>query len=239
MAKRYYREAAEQEYARAYKRGRKLLRYSDDPAPAVVEFAGSRYFRKVQWVADFACGEGIDAVFMAERGKKVVGFDIVPAAVRKARAHAYRAEQKAAWLVGDTVDSPLKSDCFQLVLAISCFGRLLEDAHRNGFLRETFRVLKPGGFLLFSDGVLLEEVRESFPDVMKELAQKRPADLEEWLQEEAEGRYEPPSQRYETRAGYERMLERTGYRIIHSHLDVSAHAWGIVLWARKPIDALK
>ena len=55
MPKPYYREAAEREYARAYGRGRKLLRYSDDPAPAVVEFASSRYFRRVKRVADFAC----------------------------------------------------------------------------------------------------------------------------------------------------------------------------------------
>jgi SAM-dependent methyltransferase len=233
MPKRYYRELAEAEYARAYGRGRRLLRYSDRPAAGVAEFAASRYFVKGGRAADFACGEGVDARYLGGLGCKVVGFDIASAAVQKAR-ELTPGEAAAAWAVGDAVECPLLSETFDLVLAVSCFGRLLEDRHRTGFLKETFRVLKRGGYLLFGDGVLLEEVRLTFPDVLEELELKRGDDLKEWLREEASGVYDVPSQRYETRRGYENLLGDIGYRIVHSHLDVSAHRWGIVLWARKP-----
>jgi hypothetical protein len=127
--------------------------------------------------------------------------------------------------------SALPDLSFDVALAIACFGRLVEDELRFAFLRQTHWVLRPGGYLFFCNGVLFEEIRRSFPEVYAKL-QSRPQ-FEQWLAEETAGIYHPPSQRYETRAGYESLLQSVGYRVVHSHLDVTENAWGICIWARK------
>lgn len=120
-----------------------------------------------------------------------------------------------------------------VVLAMACLGRLVHDGERERFYEETARVLTPGGFLLFNNGILLEEVKLGFPEVFEGVRRKRPEEFEDWLKEEAAGIYVPPSQRYDSRRGYEARLEKAGLRMVHCHLDVSEHAWGIVIWARK------
>lgn len=97
---------------------------------------------------------------------------------------------------------------------------------------DSHRVLAPGGFLLFNNGIMLEDIEQTFPDVYAAL--QRRDEFDAWLEEERTGHYVPPSQRYDTRRGYETLLESVGFSIVHTHLDVSDHAWGIVIWARKP-----
>ena len=233
MNKPYYRQIAESEYRKAHSNGRQLLRFSKEPLPWLTEFVNSQYFVPKCEVIDFACGEGINAVYLAQQGCRVTGIDIAEEAVRKAEELAREAGQNIRFLVGDMIRCPQIPDgSFDLALACACFGRLIEDELRISFLKETYRVLRRGGYLFFNNGILFKEIELSFPDIYEKL--KSRDGFNEWIEEERRGQYAPPSQRYETRDGYERKLQTVGYRIVHSHLDVSEQAWGIVMWARRP-----
>jgi ubiquinone/menaquinone biosynthesis C-methylase UbiE len=232
MEQPYYKEIAEGEYRKAYRAGRDLLRFSKEPCPWLVEFIDSKYFVPDCDVIDFGCGEGINAVYLAKQGCRVTGIDIAEPAIRKAEELAQEVRERTRFLVGDMVCCPeLADESFDLAVACACFGRLIEDDLRTGFLQETQRVLRQGGYLFFNNGILFKEIELSFPDIYAKL--KSRSEFAEWIEEERRGQYTPPSQRYETREGYESMLRGVGYRIIHSHLDVSEQAWGIVIWARK------
>ena len=236
--KPYYQELAEKEYREAYAAGKELLRYSGEPAPWLVEFAESSSFPQGARVIDFACGEGINAIYLARRGCDVTGIDISSEAIGRAGELARKAGVDIEYRVGDIVCCPeIPDGSFDVALACACFGRLLEDEHRLGFLKESARVLNPGGTLFFNNGIALKEIEQSFPDVYEKLRQG--PDFSEWLREEQSGRYVPPSQRYETRAGYESLLASVGYRMVHCQLDVSDRAWGIVIWARKARGQLR
>lgn len=232
MNKPYYQEIAENEYRQAYAQGREVLRYSTEAVPWLVEFSRSPYFPTGGRVIDFACGEGINSIYLAGLGCQVTGIDIAEDAIKKARELASAEGVSVDFNVGDIVSCPeVPSDSFDLALACACFGRLIEDEHRSAFLKETIRTLRKGGYLFFNNGICLKEIELSFPKVYAVLKQR--PDFGEWAEEERTGNFVPPSQRYETKEGYETLLESMGYRIVHSHLDVSEQAWGIVIWARK------
>lgn len=55
---------------------------------------------------DIGCGTGADSVFLAEQGFDVVGFDLSPVAIEKARAAAESAGVMAEFVVADIFDLP-------------------------------------------------------------------------------------------------------------------------------------
>lgn len=58
----------------------------------------ARLFRPGQTILDLGCGTGIDAVFLARRGIRVVGIDVSPAMITQARARVATAD------LGDLVE---------------------------------------------------------------------------------------------------------------------------------------
>lgn len=228
----YYQRIAESQYNKAYAAGKEVLRFSKEPVPWLKEFCQSPYFPRQARVIDFACGEGINSIYLASLGGTVTGIDIAEQAIDKARQLTLKAGLAAQYMVGDVTNCPqIPSGTFDLAVACACLGWLIEDSLRVAFLKETARTLKRGGWLFFNNGISLLEIKRSFPEVYAAL-QIRPG-FDDWVREEQTGVFVPPSQRYETRAAYESLLEGVGYRVVHSHLDVSENAWGVVIWARK------
>lgn len=97
---------------------------------------------------DIACGEGADAIWMAQRGWTVTGVDISPSAVARARAAAKEAgldpadcRFSAADLAGWTTD-----ETFDLVS--SSFMHSPVELDRTSILRRTSELVRPGGHLL-------------------------------------------------------------------------------------------
>lgn len=102
-------------------------------------------------VLDLACGSGTQAIAWAERGGRVVGIDFDTALLARGRALARSAEVERmpegppAWSAGDATRLPFQDGAFDVVF---CNSLLEHVPDWQGVLRESSRVLVPGGILV-------------------------------------------------------------------------------------------
>jgi SAM-dependent methyltransferase len=123
--------------------------------------------REGETVLDLGSGGGLD-VFLAaqkvgEKGK-VIGVDMTPEMVEKARENAKKGNYKnVEFRIGEIENLPVGDDSIDVIIS-NCVINLTPD--KLAAYKEAFRVLMPNGRILISDlvteGKLPEDVRQSF-----------------------------------------------------------------------------
>jgi len=120
-----------------------------------------------QVVVDLGSGAGFDA-FIASRKVgptgRVIGVDMTPEMISKARANAKKNQStNVEFRLGEIEHLPI-ADCSVDVIISNCVFNLVPEQCKEQVLRDSMRVLKPGGRLCISDVV----TSVPLPPVVKE-----------------------------------------------------------------------
>jgi cyclopropane fatty-acyl-phospholipid synthase-like methyltransferase len=157
--------------------------------------------RAGDYVLDAGCGYGGTVLWLAEHvGCRASGVNIVPSQVRRARRAARRRglESGASFWLLDYADTGFPDSSFDVVWGLES---VVHAQSKEKFVREAYRLLKPGGRLLISEYML----RDSPPLTVEERAHLRP-----WLAGWAMPSLLAPSE-------YELVMRRAGFGAVEAH----------------------
>jgi SAM-dependent methyltransferase len=95
---------------------------------------------------DVACGEGRNALWLAEQGWQVTGVDFSDVGIDKARRIAERRSVSVHWMVGDAATVDLPEQGFDLVCVLYLHT---DPATRLAWLARVTKAVRPGGTFIY------------------------------------------------------------------------------------------
>ena len=104
-------------------------------------------------VLELGTGVGPVALYLADRGYRVTGYDLIPEAIRKAREIAAVRGLAIAYEVVDVTAIPRNGRQFDLILDSYCINHIVFSRERGSVFESVKALLKPEGYYLVSSSV--------------------------------------------------------------------------------------
>ena len=122
---------------------------SEKPNDVEVSLIESKIVNPGDKILDEGCGFGANSNFLASEGVKVSAINIKYSELQEARNRANTLGVKVNYDQADVMELPFRDEEFDTVLDIGCTHMLETQNDQIIAARETTRVLKPGGYLLY------------------------------------------------------------------------------------------
>jgi SAM-dependent methyltransferase len=132
------------------------------PEPVLVEFVDSGAVTPGP-ALEVGAGTGTNAIWMAERGFDVLGVDVAPLAVERARAKMNQRTLRCRFAAWDILVAPPPGGPFGFVFDRGCFHVFDEPGERQRFAAHVAAGLAPGGLWLSLIGSTEGPTREVGP----------------------------------------------------------------------------
>lgn len=118
-----------------------------EPEPLLVEFVSSGGVAPVRTL-EVGARTGTNSIWLAERGFDVLGVDVSPLAVEKARAKIDGLDLRCGFATLDFLAAPAPDGPFDFIFDRGCFHVFDEPEERTRFARRVAAALKPSGLWL-------------------------------------------------------------------------------------------
>lgn len=110
-----------------------------------------KYFLRGSKVLDVGCGTGRTTIPLYKIGYKIIGIDITPQMIDTARMIAQSKKLNIDYRVGDATDLKFDDNFFEnIIFANNGWAQIPGKQNRQRALNEIYRVLKPGGYFIFT-----------------------------------------------------------------------------------------
>lgn len=122
-----------------------LKRYSSNYMKPIEKYLINKYFRDK--ILDLGCGCGRTTKYLYDLGHDVIGVEIVESMVKKAKSNL----PKIKFEVGDACNLRFKDNAFDAVFfSFNGMDFIHPELARIDAIKEISRILKPGGYFIFS-----------------------------------------------------------------------------------------
>lgn len=104
------------------------------------------------WALDLGCGTGLSSRYLVQHGFRVIGIDLAPTALKRARAAGEAESPRPHFLLATVTDLPVASESVTFALDVGCLHSIPVNV-RALHVRSLARCLAPGAvYLLYAIG---------------------------------------------------------------------------------------
>lgn len=113
-----------------------------------------KYFKNKSTILDIGCGTGRTTIHLNKLGYNVTGMDITPAMIKNAKNIAKLKHLKITYEEGNVTNLKYRNSLFDNAIFSYCgWNQIPGEENRLNALKEIYRVLKPGGYLLLTSHI--------------------------------------------------------------------------------------